>query len=309
MTVAILCSGQGGQHSGMFDLFSGVPELEPLFAAASEQLGQDPRRLVQEADPAALFTDHAGQILCCIQALAAFTALDTVRPRHAVIAGYSVGELAAWGCAGSLDMPATLRLAQRRAALMDAAAPKDGGLAAVVGLHRSRLEPILQRHATYMAIVNGSGSFVIGGHNDALDACCREAIASGAHTRRLPIAVPSHTPLLADAMRAFRIALREAEPRAPHTGYRLLSGIDGDAVGDVETGCDKLAAQICTTIDWAACLESCRAAGAELALELGPGTALSRMAAPLFPEGCARSAEEFRSLAGLRAWLSSRRTL
>jgi hypothetical protein len=30
-------------------------------------------------------------------------------------------------------------------------------------------------------------------------------------------------------------------------------------------------------IDWAACLESCRSAGAEAALELGPGTALSRM--------------------------------
>jgi [acyl-carrier-protein] S-malonyltransferase len=298
------------QHSGMFDLFADVPEVEPIFAAASEQLGQDPRRLVREADPAALFVDHAGQILCCTQALAAFAALGTVRPTRAVIAGYSVGELAAWGCAGTLDVPATLRLAQRRAAVMDAAAPKDGGLAAVVGLRRSRLEPILRRHATFIAIVNGGDRFVIGGHGDALDACCREAAVSGAtHTVRLRVAVPSHTPLLTDAAREFRIALREAAPRAPPTGYRLLSGIDGDAIHDVETGCDKLAAQICTTIDWAACLESCRAAGAELALELGPGTALSRMAAPLFPDGCARSAEEFRTLTGLRAWLSRRRNL
>jgi [acyl-carrier-protein] S-malonyltransferase len=82
-----------------------------------------------------------------------------------------------------------------------------------------------------------------------------------------------------------------------------LSGIDGDTVEDVETGCDKLARQICTTVDWAACLESCRSAEAELALELGPGTALSRMAAPLFPEGGVRSTEEFRTISGLRAWL------
>ena len=46
------------------------------------------------------------------------------------------------------------------------------------------------------------------------------------------------------------------------------------------TGCGKLASQLCTAVNWAACLESRRAAEADLDLELGPGTALSRMAAP-----------------------------
>ena len=72
---------------------------------------------------------------------------------------------------------------------------------------------------------------------------------------------------------------------------------------DIETGIDKLARQISTTIDWAACLESCRSAGAEAALELGPGTALSHMASELFPDGHVRAVNEFRTLAGLRTWL------
>jgi hypothetical protein len=88
------------------------------------------------------------------------------------------------------------------------------------------------------------------------------------------------------------------------TGYRLLSGIDGSSVQDLDTGCEKLAHQIARTINWAACLESCRAVGAEKAIELGPGTALSRMAARIFSAGRARSTEEFRTLAGLRDWLS-----
>jgi [acyl-carrier-protein] S-malonyltransferase len=71
----------------------------------------------------------------------------------------------------------------------------------------------------------------------------------------------------------------------------------------METGIDKLACQISTTIDWAACLESCRSAGAVAALELGPGTALSRMASPLFPDGHVRAVDEFRTLTGLRSWL------
>jgi [acyl-carrier-protein] S-malonyltransferase len=302
--VAILCSGQGGQHPGMFDLVADCPEAEPIFAVAAGVLGQDPRPFVRKAASADLFSDFSGQILCCTQALAAWAALGAARPARAVIAGYSVGELAAWGCAGALDGPTTLRLAQRRAALMDAAAPSDGGLAAVVGVRRPTLEPILVRHAASIAIVDDVDSFVIGGPRAGLEAACQEAAARGAkRTVNLPVAVPSHTPLLREATEQFRAVLSEASPRLPRAGYRLLSGIDGDTIHNIETGIDKLARQISTTIDWAACLESCRSAGAEAALELGPGTALSHMAAALFPDGRARAVEEFRTLAGLRTWL------
>jgi [acyl-carrier-protein] S-malonyltransferase len=302
--VAILCSGQGGQHAAMFDLVANCPGAEPAFAVAAVALGQDPRRFVREAAPADLFSDFSGQILCCTQALAAWAALGPAQPTRAVIAGYSVGELAAWGCAGALDGPGTLRLAKRRAALMDAAAPSDAGLAAIVGLRRTTLEPILARHALSVAIVDDVDSFVVGGPRTALEAACEEAAARGARRAvRLPVAVPSHTPLLREAMEHFHGVLRESSPRLPRVGYRLLSGIDGATIGDAETGIDKLARQISTTIDWAACLESCRSAGAKAALELGPGTALSRMASALFPDGSARAVEEFRTLAGPRTWL------
>jgi [acyl-carrier-protein] S-malonyltransferase len=302
--VAILCSGQGTQHPAMFDLVANSPEAEPVFTAAAEVLGQDPRRFVREAAPADLFSDRSGQILCCTQALAARAALGTAWPARAVIAGYSIGELAAWGCAGAFDGPATLRLAQRRAAIFDAVAPSDGGLAAIIGLRRPTLEPILARHAVYIAIVDGLDTFVVGGHRAGLEAACEEAAARGARrTVRLRVAVPSHTPLLSKATEEFRTALRESSPQLPSAGYRLLSGIDGDTIRDMETGIDKLARQISTTIDWAACLESCRSAGAEAALELGPGTALSHMAAALFPDDRARAVEEFRTLTGLRNWM------
>ena len=302
--VAILCSGQGGQHPAMFDLLANCPEAEPVFAAAAGALGQDPRRFVQQATPTDLFSDFSGQILCCTQAFAAWAALGTVRPARAVIAGYSIGELAAWGCAGALSDVSTLRLAQRRAAAMDAAAPSDSGLAAITGLRRRLLQPILTRHALSIAIVNDVDSFTVGGPHAALQAACEAAAAHGANrTVMLPVTVPSHTPLLSKATEQFRVILREASPRLPRAGCRLLSGIDGETVLDIETGIDKLARQISTTIDWAACLESCRSAGAVAALELGPGTTLSHMASALFSDGRARAVEEFRSLAGLRMWL------
>jgi [acyl-carrier-protein] S-malonyltransferase len=288
----------------MFDLVANSPEAEPVFTAAAEVLGQDPRRFVREAAPADLFSDRSGQILCCTQALAARAALGAAWPARAVIAGYSIGELAAWGCAGVLDEPVTLRLAQRRAAIFDAVAPSDGGLAAIIGLRRPTLEPILARHAVYIAIVDDLDTFIVGGRHAGLEAACEEAATRGARrTVRLRVAVPSHTPLMSEATKRYRTVLRESSPRLPRAGYRLLSGIDGDTIHDMETGIDKLARQISTTIDWAACLESCRSAGAEAALELGPGTALSHMAAALFPDDRARAVEEFRTLTGLRNWM------
>lgn len=301
--VAFLCSGQGGQHAGMFDLVADSRAAQPVFAAASRVIGQDPRTLVRGG--AAIFEGVAAQVLCCTQALATWAALDRGGKGRAVLAGYSVGELAAWGCAGALDVEATLSLARRRAMLMHDASLPDQGLAGIVGLARPALEAILAMHGACVAIVNAEDSFVVGGAVTSLDAVCRDAAARGAiRASLLPISLPSHTPFLADAVDPFAEALRTAGPRPPRPGVRLVSGLDGNAVQDVESGSAKLARQIASEINWAACLDACRASGASLVLELGPGTALSRMAARIFPAGTARAAEDFRTIDGLHSWLA-----
>ena len=300
---AILCSGQGGQHRDMFRLVGDVPEAALVFEAATHLLdGIDPRRFVREAAEAALFANHTGQVLCCTQALAAWAMLGDGRPDRVVLAGYSVGELAAWGCAGWFDPAQTLHLAAERASAMDRAAPDDAGLAAIVGLRRDAIDALLEAHAVEVAIVNGADSFVVGGPGEALEACLAAARQQGAtRAGRLRVAVPAHTCLLAGADSAFEAVLVRQTLRAPGTGVRLLSGIDAETVRDPRAGLRKLARQVTTTIDWAACLEACREAGATRFLELGPGGALARMAAGDAP-AAARALEQFRTADGVRAW-------
>ena len=68
--IAILCSGQGYQGAGMFDLLADTPEAGPVFKAAKLVLdGKDPRELVREASNEELHADKVGQILCCTQAI------------------------------------------------------------------------------------------------------------------------------------------------------------------------------------------------------------------------------------------------
>ncbi len=121
----------------------------------------------------------------------------------------------------------------------------------------------------------------------------------------VPVEVASHTKRLAPASTEFREILRHVPVKsAPPSGTRLLSGIDASPVLDVESGLDKLAAQISHTVRWADCLQGCIEAGATAFLELGPGAALRGMVAGAYGGVEARCLEDFRSLSGARAWLA-----
>jgi [acyl-carrier-protein] S-malonyltransferase len=305
-SIAILCSGQGYQGADMFDLLADAPEAGPVFKAAKFVLdGTDPRQLVREASNEALHADKVGQILCCTQAMAAWTVVSAKVSRPLVVAGYSVGELAAWGVAGLLDYEGVLDLAAQRATAMDQATAQPSGLAAIRGLKRATLDPICAAHGAYVAIVNGEDQMVVGGMSEALAAVIHDAQGHGAErTTMLPVVVPAHTPLLAAASDRFRRALTKADlPAAVPADVRLLSGIDGAAVFEVRAGADKLARQIRQTVDWAACMQSCRAAGVTRVVELGPGNALARFMHELIPDGDVHSLSEFHSLPGFEHWL------
>ena len=309
IATAILCSGQGAQNAAMFKLLADAPAAAPVFAAAKRVLGgADPRDLVQRASDAAIHTDKIGQILCCTQAMAVWATIKDRLPRPLLVAGYSVGELAAWGVAGLLDQGRVLELAAQRADAMDAATHEPSGLVAVRGLARAVLEPICREHGCFIAIVNASDQMVIGGIHTALAELVNDAVAAGAeHVTMLPVAVASHTPLLAEASAAFRTCLAAAAvcSNLPQ-GIRLLSGIDGAAVFDVPGGEDKLARQIQQTVDWAACMDSCRGLNATKVIELGPGPALVHLIREVLPDADTHSISEFHSLDGFVDWALTR---
>jgi [acyl-carrier-protein] S-malonyltransferase len=267
--------------------------------------GKDPRQFIREADPATLYSNRVGQILCCTQTLAAWAMINPHLAGPVVIAGYSVGELAAWGCAGLLGQAEVLRLAVVRAEAMDAAGSDRTGLAAVRGLSRARLDSICRPRDVYIAIVNGEDLFVVGGARGALKSVCDEALKAGAlRASTLQVAVAAHTPLLAEASRQFGLALARENLRHPIArGIRLLTGIDGEVVFDPQEAAGKLAEQISRTVNWAACLDGCRAAGAQTVLELGPGRALANMAREVLTDAHVRSVEDFRTRDGVLAWL------
>jgi [acyl-carrier-protein] S-malonyltransferase len=284
----------------MFERLGAERASAEVLEAASQLLGEDPRRLALDERR---YDNRIAQPLICAVQLTAWSALRELLPAPRLFAGYSLGELAAYGCAGALTAEDTLRLAQRRAALMEEASPSEHGMLALRGLPRRIVEALSAAHGAQIAIDNGPAHFILGGTQVGLAALAGEALASGAEkAERLPIGVPSHTSWLAPAAAAFRRELERAGLADPATP--VVAGISGALVRRRDEIIATLSAQIAAPVTWAGCLESAVECGCRTFVELPPGASLMRMLRELHPQVEARAVEEFGSLQGVADWVA-----
>ena len=162
MSLGILCPGQGAQHPGMLDLVKGEPEAARVLAHASVVLDAPIADLLSGSEEA-LFTNATAQPLICAVELATWAALSAQLPSPRVFAGYSVGELAAYGCAGALDAQAVVALARDRARAMDVACPDPCRMSAVRDLAYRSVEALTRAHGVEIAIMNAEDRMVVAG--------------------------------------------------------------------------------------------------------------------------------------------------
>ena len=301
--LAILCPGQGAQHPEMFALLAEHKAAADVLKVGAGILDGDPAAVTRRIPAEGLFANAFAQPLICMAEMAMWFALRDSLPTPRVFAGYSVGELAAYGCSGALDAKQTLDLAVKRAALMDEASGAGHGLIAVRGMAAGRVEALCAHFGVEVAIVNGPDHFVVGGTTKNLLPLAERAAGCGAQTvRQLPIDVASHTSAMAEAGSRYADALSAADFSDPP--IPVLAGISGEVVRNRARAVKTLAQQLSHPLDWAACMESVIEMGCGVVLELGPGNALTRMFKETFPGVRARAAEEFRSLRGVVDWVN-----
>lgn len=288
----ILCPGQGCQDAAMYDL----ARSDPRGAALLERLAA---YLPDLASPDSMFSNRAAQPAIVAAGLAMWEALRGDCPPPALVAGYSVGELTAYGVAGAFSAERTVALAAQRAGLMDAcvAPASPHAMLAISGRRPASLRPYLAPHGFHIAIETGEDSCVAGG-----PAANAAAIAlPGARITPLRVAVASHTPYLQAAVAPFAALLEEGAFGALHAP--VMGGIDAMPVRDRDGAIAHLARQLAETIVWKDCMDACAERGITAALELGPGSALARMLSARHPGIVCRSVADFRSLDGIRSWL------
>jgi [acyl-carrier-protein] S-malonyltransferase len=306
MRLAILCPGQGAQSPAMLDLAAADPKalarVEAWLRAAGGPVAQMPLPELL-AHPTAMFDNRCAQPLVVAATLMAWTMLDGLLPAPSMVAGFSVGEVSAYAIAGVLPLDEAPALASRRAAIMSEAAARSGeqGMAAVTGIApQAALELLAQ--AGCEAAIDTPGALVAGGLRPHLERLAALAPQAGAGCKPLPINIASHTGLLASAVEPLR-SLLQANCAAP--SLPLLAGVSGAIVHDGAEAAELLALQTANTIRWTDCLDAIHEARIDVALELGPGSALARMLRERHPHIACRSVTDFRSVKGIVAWVQA----
>jgi [acyl-carrier-protein] S-malonyltransferase len=306
MRLAILCPGQGSQGPLMFDLAAAnAAALDRVQAWLREADGPAASTPLQAllAHPSAMFDNRSAQPLVVAATLMAWTMVAAQLPRPALVAGYSVGEVSAYAVAGALPLDRAVAIASQRAAIMSEAAAGSGeqGMAALSGIAFQALLALVAQVGCEAAI-DTPGALVTGGLRANLDRLAKISPQLGATYKSLPITVASHTNLLADAVDPVRGLLLShiSAPSLP-----LLAGVSASTVHSGAEAAELLARQTASTIRWTDCLDAIAEARIDVALELGPGNALSRMLRERHPHIACRSVADFRSVRGIVAWVTA----
>jgi len=301
MRLAILFSGQGHQHSAHLDVLreGAAPELAAAIAKVIPAVWDAAAPAVGE-----LQANRVAQPLIFAHQMHLWRQLQPALPRPVCVAGYSLGEMAACCAAGAFQVVAGVELCVQRAALMDACVDRPAGLLAVLGLSMEAVAELAARCDLAVAIRNGPDSFVLGGLGDGLAAAERLAQAAGANrVVRLGVETPSHTPMLASASAGFATQLEAYG--SGRLALPIISAIDGRVARTAAAGMDALARQISTPLDWDICLGAVLEMQPDAVLEIGPGTALTRMWSDRNTGVPVRASDDFRTSAGIGEWVKT----
>jgi [acyl-carrier-protein] S-malonyltransferase len=255
------------------------PSFE-LVDQASEIAGRDVAELLLRADEETLRETQNAQLATFVSSLVVLDATERIGVEPAVCAGHSLGEYTALVASGSLSFDDGVRLvAERGAAMREAAEMRKGTMAAVIGLDDDAVEAACMRAEgdAWVANFNSPGQVTIAGDPDALERA--GAIAKELGARRVisfPVGGAFHTPLMAPARERLRSALTAVAFREPDP--IVVANVDARAHGNPDEWPGLLSAQLCSPVRWHQTLATLSELGARTFVELGPGGVLTGLA-------------------------------
>ena len=256
-------------------------DLTPAFGDDEEAM-----RPTEVAQPALVFTELA---------IAAGLPDDL---EVVAVAGHSVGELAACAAAGALEPEAAVQLAAQRGSLM--AAMAEGSMAAVIGLSAEVVERLCEEveGTVVVANLNAPGQVVVSGAVDAVISLSDRARGAGAR-RVVPLRVSGafHSPLMADAAAEFARLLDAVALRDP--SVPVVTNVDAAPVSSAAILRDRLGRQMVSAVRWEQTVHRLLGLGAEVLVEVGPGSVLTGLARRIAPDARAVSIDSLTAAAAL----------
>jgi [acyl-carrier-protein] S-malonyltransferase len=277
--IALLAPGQGSQTPGMLAEWLNLPGAVEHIDRWSQISGLDLARLGTTATAEEITDTAITQPLVVATTLLAHSVLverGLSAAAHTVIAGHSVGEIAAYAIAGVISGDDAVRLATVRGAEMArACAAEPTGMSAVLGGEEDEVLARLEALELIPANRNAAGQIVAAGALTALEKLAEDPPAR-ARVRQLATAGAFHTHYMSSALDGYAAAAAEVAAHDPAT--TLLSNFDGRPVTSAADAMEKLVAQMTRPVRWDLCNDTIRALNTTAVVELPPAGALTGIA-------------------------------
>ncbi|MCB0938396.1 MAG: ACP S-malonyltransferase [Mycobacterium sp.] len=277
--IALLAPGQGSQTPGMLAEWLELPGAADQIARWSDISGLDLGRLGTTATADEITDTAVTQplvVAATLLANAELTNRGLLAGEQTVVAGHSVGEIAAYAIAGVIAPDDAVRLAAVRGAEMaKACAVEPTGMSAVLGGDEAEVLARLEALDLIPANRNAAGQIVAAGTIAALEKLAEDPPAK-ARVRPLATAGAFHTGYMASALDGYAAAAAAVVTAEPTT--TLLSNSDGRAVTSGQDAMTKLVAQLTRPVRWDLCTETMRQLNTTAIVEFPPAGALTGIA-------------------------------
>ncbi|MBT4803588.1 MAG: acyltransferase domain-containing protein [Legionellales bacterium] len=278
--IAFLFTGQGSQLPFMgHDLYANQPYFKQEFnkccAYLQKTLGTDIKSIIFSEDNTRLNKTGITQpaLFAYEYALAKLWQHWGVMPTW--VMGHSVGEYPAASFANYISCENGLKLISKRASLMQGL-PPGGTMAAVLANYEKVAAHIENHNNVEVAAINGPMQTVISGNKDDITNCMQELKKNKIKSRELVVSHAFHSYLMEPMLTEFTSYARQISYSNPNT--TLVSNVTGSSLAVSSMDAEYWCRHVREKVNFSSGLNSIKAAGANVYLEIGPQPFLVGMA-------------------------------